>query len=182
MSAAKCFLGDGSGQERFDMNEAGSKDRGRGGRSASTRPDSNGDSSFRFTIASRDSESRDVQNKILNDVTRRGFESDAFFAIKLALEEAMRNAIKHGNRFDPHKKVRIEAIITPRQAEIVIEDEGPGFTRDKVPDPTLPENLEKCGGRGIHLIEAYMNKVEWSEDGRRIRMIKRNEPGVFPRG
>jgi len=50
-----------------------------------------------------------------------------------------------------------------------------------VPDPTLPENLEKCGGRGIHLMEAYMNKVEWSRGGRRVRMVKRNEPDVIPR-
>jgi serine/threonine-protein kinase RsbW len=163
------------------MREAGSKDRGRGGRSGSTRPAGNGDSPFSIVITSNDSASRDVQNKILNDVSRHGFSSDAVFAIKLALEEAMRNAIKHGNRFDPQKKVRIEATVTPGQAEIVIEDEGPGFTRTEVPDPTLPENLEKCGGRGIHLIEAYMNEVEWSRGGRRIRMIKRNEPGVFPR-
>ena len=163
------------------MSEAGSKDRGRGGRSGAPGPANNGDSSFEFTITSNDSASRDVQNKILSDVSKRGFNTDAVFAIKLALEEAMRNAIKHGNCFDSKKKVHIHAVVTPRQAEIVIEDEGPGFTRSRVPDPTLPENLEKCGGRGIHLIEAYMNSVEWSQGGRRIRMIKRNEPGVFPR-
>jgi serine/threonine-protein kinase RsbW len=163
------------------MSEAGSKDRGRGGRSGSPRPANNGDSSFEFTITSNDSASRDVQNKILTDVSRRGYSSDAIFAIKLALEEAMRNAIKHGNRFDSQKKVHIHAVVSPKQAEIVIEDEGPGFARGGVPDPTLPENLEKCGGRGIHLIEAYMNTVEWTQGGRRIRMIKRNEPGVFPR-
>ena len=164
------------------MSEAGSKDRGRGGRAGPTRANGNGDTAFEFVIASNDSASRDVQNKILSDVSRRGFNSDAVFAIKLALEEAMRNAIKHGNRFDPDKKVHIVATVTPREVEIVIEDEGPGFARTHVPDPTLPENLEKCGGRGIHLIEAYMNEVEWSRGGRRIRMIKRNEPGVFPRG
>jgi serine/threonine-protein kinase RsbW len=163
------------------MSQAGSKDRGRGGRSGSPGQANNGDSSFEFTITSNDSASREVQTKILSDVNRRGFSSNAVFAIKLALEEAMRNAIKHGNQFDSKKKVHIHAVVTSRQAEIVIEDEGPGFVRNGVPDPTLPENLEKCGGRGIHLIEAYMNVVEWTQGGRRIRMVKRNEPGVFPR-
>jgi serine/threonine-protein kinase RsbW len=97
------------------------------------------------------------------------------------LVEAMLNADKHGNRRDPRKKVRVEATVTPREAEIVVEDEGAGFKRAAVPDPTLPENLEKSGGRGIHLMEAYMNKVEWSHGGRRVRMVKRNEPDVLPR-
>ena len=62
-------------------------------------------------------------------------------------------------------------------AEIIIEDEGPGFDRKHVPDPTLEENLEKCSGRGILLIGAYMDFVEWTNGGRCLRMIKRNEDG-----
>lgn len=117
----------------------------------------------------------------MKDVNRRGFNSQTVFAIKLALEEAMMNAVKHGNRLDPKKKIHVEATVDSHQAEIIVEDEGPGFARKGVPDPTLPENLEKCSGRGIHLIEAYMNEVEWSKGGRRVRMIKRDEPDVLPR-
>ena len=135
---------------------------------------------FRTTIPSNNAASHHVQQLILDAVKKIGFTPHSSFAIKLALEEAMINAIKHGNKLDPAKNVHVEAKVTPKVAEIIIEDEGPGFERSEVPDPTLEENLEKCSGRGILLIESYMNQVEWSHKGRRLRMIKRNgeEPGV----
>jgi serine/threonine-protein kinase RsbW len=69
--------------------------------------------------------------------------------------------------------------MTPARAEIIIEDEGPGFDRKGVPDPTSDENLEKCSGRGILLIESYMDEVKWTNRGRRLKMVKRNveDPG-----
>jgi len=72
--------------------------------------------------------------------------------------------------------VKVHAKITPKKAEIMIEDEGPGFDRSSVPDPTVAENLEKCSGRGILLIEAYMTQVSWDRGGRRLRMVKINKP------
>jgi serine/threonine-protein kinase RsbW len=134
-----------------------------------------------FTIDSDNDASRKVQIAVLAELSKRGFNTNAAYAIRLALEEGMQNAIRHGNRLNPKKKVHIKAQITSEAAEIIIEDQGVGFDRSKVPDPTLDENLEKCSGRGILLIERYMNKVEWSNGGRRLRMIKRNEPDLFPR-
>jgi serine/threonine-protein kinase RsbW len=128
-----------------------------------------------FTIPSDFAAGRDVQKQILDDVTRHGYTSQNQFAVKLALEEALINAIKHGNRLNPSKKVRIEAKVSARRLEIIIEDEGPGFARGAVPDPTLRENLEKCSGRGILLMEAYMNSVHWSRGGRRVKMVKKND-------
>ncbi len=128
-----------------------------------------------FTISSDFNDARDVQKRILDDVEHAGFNSQSQFAIKLALEEAMINAIKHGNKLDRAKKVRVNAMVSPAQAEIIIEDEGPGFARQFVPDPTLDENLEKCSGRGILLIEAYMTTAEWTNGGRKLRMIKKND-------
>jgi serine/threonine-protein kinase RsbW len=130
---------------------------------------------LRFTIRSDFHEGHEVQKQILEGVEKAGFNSQSTFAIKLALEEALINAIKHGNKLDPNKQVVIEARVTPAETEIIIEDEGPGFQRLCVPDPTLHENLEKCSGRGILLMEAYMNRVEWSHGGRRVRMVKKNE-------
>ncbi len=134
---------------------------------------------LKFTIPSDYAAGRDVQKRILDDVTRLGFNPQSHFAIKLALEEALINAIKHGNRLDPRKKVRIEAKVSPQQFEITIEDEGPGFKRDSVPDPTLEENIEKCSGRGILLMEAYMNSVKWSNGGRRVKLVKKNEDDIL---
>ncbi|HEV7302384.1 MAG TPA: ATP-binding protein [Tepidisphaeraceae bacterium] len=132
---------------------------------------------LRFTIPSDYSAGRDVQKQILDGVAQNGFNEQSTFAIKLALEEALINAIKHGNKLDPKKTVTVNAKVTPTQCEIQIEDQGPGFDRSSVPDPTLEENIDKCSGRGILLIEAYMNKVSWDRDGRRVKMIKKNETG-----
>jgi serine/threonine-protein kinase RsbW len=129
-----------------------------------------------FEINSDLSEGREVQRQILELVESCGYAGATFFAVNLALEEALVNAIKHGNRLDPKKKVRVEAVISPDKVEIFIEDEGPGFDRSSVPDPTIEENLEKCSGRGILLIEAYMTEVSWDRGGRRLRMVKVNQP------
>jgi serine/threonine-protein kinase RsbW len=128
-----------------------------------------------MTIRSHDfSEARQVQQMIRDEVERCGFDADSQFAIKLALEEALINAIKHGNKMDGSKRVQVDWRVTPATAEIEIEDEGPGFDRSSVPDPTDEANLEKLTGRGILLIEAYMTRVEYSKGGRRVRLIKDN--------
>src|SRR5438477_4314978 len=106
-----------------------------------------------FDIPSDYEKGRQVQNEILQAAHRYGFDGQSFFAIKLSLEEAMVNAIKHGNRLDASKTVHIEADISATRVRIKIEDQGPGFSRHDVPDPTSDENLEKCSGRGILLIE-----------------------------
>jgi serine/threonine-protein kinase RsbW len=136
----------------------------------------NGGGNFRLDekIPSNSTAGRRVQEQIMNEVIRRGYNHQSTFAIKLALEEAVNNAIKHGNRLNSRKHVHIQAFVAAGKAEFIIEDEGPGFDRSGVPDPTLEENLEKCSGRGILLIEAYMDKVEWSLGGRRLRMLKKN--------
>lgn len=129
-----------------------------------------------FVISPERDNRREVQNRILEAVRANGFEGQNLFAINLALEEALTNAIKHGNRLDPAKKVKVSAKVSPKRFEIRIEDQGQGFDRKSVPDPTVAENIEKCSGRGILLIEAYMSEVIWDRGGRRLTMIKLNEP------
>ena len=131
--------------------------------------------SAKMTIASSYDDAREVQRLIREEVEKAGFDPDSQFAIKLALEEALINAIKHGNKLDRTKHVHVEWKITPQVAEIIIEDEGPGFNRAKVPDPTSEPNLEKLTGRGLLLIETYMNNVEYSKGGRRVRLVKVNQ-------
>jgi serine/threonine-protein kinase RsbW len=127
------------------------------------------------TINSEFSAGYEVQQRILEAAARYGYREQSLFALKIALEEALVNAIKHGNKLDPGKHVTIEASISLKQAEILIEDEGPGFDRRSVPDPLADENLEKSSGRGILLIEAYMSQVSWDHGGRRVRMVKKND-------
>ena len=130
---------------------------------------------MKLTIPSDYAASRDVQKTILDEVARCNYAPGAFFGIKLALEEAMINAIKHGNKLDPAKHVHLDYTVTPAKFEITIEDEGPGFDLSTVPDPTAEENLEKCSGRGILLIRAYMTQSEYSNQGRRLHMLKLND-------
>lgn len=132
------------------------------------------------TIPSDFAASREIQKRIVESAVKAGYDSQCAFAIKLALEEAMINAIKHGNHLDPAKDIRVRYRVTPRETEITIEDQGPGFDRQCIPDPTADENIEKCSGRGILLIEAYMNDVSYECGGRRVRMIKKNASATPP--
>src|SRR3954471_18366017 len=91
---------------------------------------------LKFEITSNFDDGCEVQRQILKEIERHGFNPNSLFATRLALEEAMVNAIKHGNKLDPKKKVVVEAKVTRDRVEIEIEDEGPGFVRSNIPDPT----------------------------------------------
>lgn len=131
---------------------------------------------FKYSIASDFVESRKIQDEIMAAVAQAGFTDDEVFAIRLALEEAMINAIKHGNKHDPAKVVSVEASVSGDALEVIIHDQGAGFDRASVPDPLAEENLEKNSGRGILLIESYMDSAEWTDEGRRLRMLKKRVP------
>src|SRR5581483_1760423 len=79
--------------------------------------------------------------------------------VRHALQEALINALKHGNGLDPKKKVRFLRRITPEDMQFQIIDEGPGFNPDDVPDPTLVENLERPCGRGLFMMRCFMDEV-----------------------
>ena len=115
---------------------------------------------------------------IMDVVEAQHYDEQSTFAIRLALEEGLMNAIKHGNKLDPKKKVTVQAEVTPDHAEIIIEDEGPGFDRSTIPDPTADENIDRLHGRGILLMEAYMTEVEFTRGGRRVRMVRKNDAPV----
>lgn len=91
----------------------------------------------------------------------------------IALDEAFVNAVKHGNKNDPHKLVRITAELCPKEARFTVEDEGQGFNVQEIPDPRDPENLFKSSGRGVLLIYNIMDEVQYNERGNRLTMVKR---------
>ena len=100
------------------------------------------------------------------------FTEDIQEQINLAVIEAGTNAIKHGNKENPTKKATIEFTLAEDKLEIVIEDEGDGFTRKEVADPLDPENLLKSSGRGLFLMEACMDSVTYEKNGTIIKMVK----------
>jgi serine/threonine-protein kinase RsbW len=93
----------------------------------------------------------------------------------IALDEAFVNAVKHGNKFDATKLVRITAEVSPKEARFTIEDEGEGFNVAEIPDPTNVENLFKTSGRGVLIIHNVMDEVRYNERGNRLEMIKKSE-------
>jgi serine/threonine-protein kinase RsbW len=93
----------------------------------------------------------------------------------IALDEAFVNAVKHGNKFDSEKMVRIAAEVSTKEARFTIEDEGEGFDVNSIPDPCDPENLFKTSGRGVLIIHNVMDEVRYNQRGNRLTMVKRNE-------
>jgi serine/threonine-protein kinase RsbW len=91
----------------------------------------------------------------------------------VALDEAFVNAVKHGNKFDPGKLVRITAEVSKAEAKFTIEDEGEGFDVNAIPDPLDPENLFKTSGRGVLFIYNIMDEVNYNDRGNRLTMVKK---------
>ena len=129
-------------------------------------------------IPSDTAEGQRVQQSIVDLLEAHQFNPHDVFGIRLALEEALVNAITHGNRLDPDKCVRISYIVNSRYFHAQIEDQGPGFDPGGVPDPTRPENLERPCGRGIMLMRAFMNHVEYNGRGNCVTLYKARIQGV----
>jgi serine/threonine-protein kinase RsbW len=123
-------------------------------------------------IASDPAETRRVLAEIENALHNQRYSERDIFSIKLALEEALVNAIKHGNQMDRNKTVRVVYQFHPDRFEVHITDEGPGFDPLDVPDPTAPENLERSCGRGLMLMRHYMTEVYYNDTGNSVCMCK----------
>jgi serine/threonine-protein kinase RsbW len=125
-----------------------------------------------FTLPSDPGEARRIQEEIEQLLHARRVNEHDIFSIKLALEEALVNAIKHGNQMDRGKKVRIVYQLLPDRFEVQITDDGNGFDPGDVPDPTAFENLERPCGRGLMLMRHYMTEVSFSARGNTVTMSK----------
>jgi serine/threonine-protein kinase RsbW len=132
----------------------------------------NQDGSFEVVIPSDPLEARRVQDLIEAQLKSLDYEDREIFGIKLALEEALVNAIKHGNQLDGSKHVFIDYRLSCDRFEIGIRDEGRGFDPEDVPDPQDVENLERPCGRGLLLMRHYMTDVRFHPPGNRLTMSK----------
>jgi serine/threonine-protein kinase RsbW len=92
--------------------------------------------------------------------------------VKLALEEALVNAIKHGHKHDPNKTACFHYQVTPECVITQVQDEGPGFDPEQVPDPLAEENIEKASGRGLFLMRAYMTSIAFNDRGNHVTLTK----------
>ncbi len=106
----------------------------------------------------------------------RGFGDNFIDSIDLAIRESVANAVKHGNKFDETKKVKVTFSDRTDGFEITVRDFGSGFAVEEIPDPTNPENLLKTNGRGILFMRSFMDEVEWfnpPDGGLLVKMLKK---------
>jgi serine/threonine-protein kinase RsbW len=94
---------------------------------------------------------------------------------RVGLTEALSNAMLYGNASDPRKRVRVEVDIRVEEVAVRVTDQGVGFDPTTVPDPTLPDNISKTGGRGIFLMKALMDEVRFNDQGNSVTLVLRLE-------
>jgi serine/threonine-protein kinase RsbW len=109
---------------------------------------------------------------IVSALAKLGYSQRDRMGLELALEEAIVNSLRHGNGGDPSKQVRVHYRVTHQAVLIDVEDEGPGFDPNRVPDPTLPENRERPSGRGLLLMGHYTDWMRFSARGNRVTLYK----------
>lgn len=119
---------------------------------------------------------RRLLDLLLAQLSLHDWDEQDTFGVHLATEEALVNAIKHGNREDPQKTVHVISKVSPREVWIQITDEGEGFDPSQVPDPTDEDNLESPSGRGLMLMRSFMSEVKFNGLGNRVLMVKRRSP------
>lgn len=120
----------------------------------------------KINIASEIENLREVE-KVIDEISAEyNIGSEIYGNILIASLEAANNAVSHGNKLDPSKRVDITLTIKGNRLTVITKDEGPGFDYENVPDPTAPENIENVNGRGIFLMRQLSDGLEFHEDGR----------------
>lgn len=121
-------------------------------------------------INSRIENIRLVENFLENLIQEFSLEKKLCGKIIIATIEATNNACLWGGKNDENKKVTITAWIKNTELYVSVEDEGEGFAYKKIPDPTIPENIRKSGGRGIYLMKALSNSLKYQKNGSKVIM------------
>ena len=118
-----------------------------------------------------------LAEKLIDEAcSRLGVHESRYGNILIALTEAVNNAIHHGNALDPSKTVTLGYEAKEDRIIFVVQDQGAGFDFNHLPDPTDPQNLEKPHGRGVFLMRALADGVEFSENGATVALSFSREP------
>ena len=123
-----------------------------------------------ISIDSKIKNLRIVENEIDELTQSLGVKQDNYGKIMVAAMEAVNNAITHGNKSDPDKKVIVEISYDNNEIKIKVTDEGMRFDPENIPDPTKPENIEKVSGRGVFLMSRLADTIEFNEKGNSVTM------------
>lgn len=128
----------------------------------------------KIKIESRVNNLRIVENAIDEVTNEIGISQDNYGKILVSTLEAVNNAILHGNQSNPEKIVYIKITFKSNELKIQVTDEGTGFKPEKVPDPTIPENIEELNGRGVFLMSHLADKIKYNKKGNTVTMIFKN--------
>ena len=124
------------------------------------------------TLSNQPSLAAELISEICQHLTESGWGAKDIFGIRMGIEEAIMNAIKHGNCRDESKSIMVSAATDDETFWARIEDEGVGFAPNEVPDPTCDENIEKGSGRGVMLMKTFMDELTYNERGNVVEMRK----------
>ncbi|HNR19696.1 MAG TPA: ATP-binding protein [Bacteroidia bacterium] len=117
-------------------------------------------------------ESINIIEKLIDDMrSEHDIHEDAFGNILVAVTEAVNNAIQHGNKYDPNKKVKVTYEMEEETMSFTISDQGSGFDYYNLPDPTAPENIEKPTGRGVFLMKHLADQIIFSDNGKTVELF-----------
>lgn len=123
-----------------------------------------------LTLPSQQNQVRYVEKFVSQVASRFNITPDTYGNILISLTEAVNNAIIHGNRKDKNKKVKVCFEKRRKDLAIRVSDEGSGFDYDNLPDPTAPENILECGGRGVFIMRQLCDGMEYKDNGRTVEM------------
>ena len=113
---------------------------------------------------------RIIESFIDNAKDKYNIDDDIYGNIMIAVTESVNNAIKHGNGLQNSKNVTISLHLEQDIITFTIQDQGPGFDFQNLPDPTAPENLGKPGGRGMVLMKHLADEVKFKDEGRLVEL------------
>jgi len=116
-----------------------------------------------------------AEEAVLKEAQELGFDEDDLHKIGMSVRECMVNAVVHGNRYNARKKVHVMIQRTSDRISVVIQDEGEGFDMADLPDPLANENLLRHSGRGLLLIQAFMDEFQIrprEPKGTEVKMVK----------
>lgn len=134
-----------------------------------------------LSIGSRFENIELVQAVLDDQLKRLSFDEDSRYWMGIAIREAVANAIKHGNRQDPQKRVEVDLTIEPLDVVIRVRDQGTGFDPGTVADPLDPRNMLKPDGRGIFYMNKFMDGIDYSfapDGGTVVTLRKRRQPAA----
>lgn len=128
---------------------------------------------FQKQIPSTVDQASAVVRELVNQLKQSGWPEKDAFGIHMAAEEALMNAVKHGNELDESKPVDVLIRLSKDHFFARIADQGEGFDPENVPDPCDDNNVDKTSGRGVTLIRRFVDSVSYNESGNVIEFEKR---------